>query len=378
MVPRSAVLYFILCGSCIAQSGHPSVYVYELPANLSDEVIHGVYQESWLYTAGYDFEADLWLHQQVTQSPARTWDPSEAQLFYIPILPTRFLHMTMSESVHWDEAVNKSGEYIREALAVVQQQPYWAIRNGRDHFFALTADYARCIHLNTLPRSVWGDISIVQHLGDLVLRQGGWPCYDPDADILLPTLLPQHVVPLTPVFGKERKISVLYRFGVTSPTSKFTYHTRVIRSELHSQHLHNAIPLSDWSLHNMNETLQDMTNSLFCVCPPGVVAHTSRFWKALRRGCIPVTFFRGYDLPFAGAIDYSAATVNISPDNINTMSSILIDILGDPVKLLSLQRNVERIQQLFVWESQQQTSALEDLFWDEMSKRSASMYQVAA
>lgn len=215
---------------------------------------------------------------------------------------------------------------------------------------------------------------MVQHLGDLVLRENGWPCYDPSTDILLPGYLPQYVAPTTPVFGKaERQVSVLYRFGTSGPTAGHKYHTRLIRSELRKQHEQNPIPHSDWSARSVNQTLQDMTNSIFCVAPPGVVAHTSRFWRALRRGCIPVTFFRAYDLPFSSVIDYSAASVNIQPDNIQSMYSVLTSILRNPAKLLSLQQGVEKIQNMIVWEEHKSSVGLHQLLWDELSKHAAQV-----
>ena len=371
--------FALITVSARAQDSLPSVYVYDLPKHLTD-VVYGTYQEKWLSENSYEYEADLWVHEQVMHSPARTWQPATASLFYIPVLPTRYLHMTLSPSVGWHEAVNKSGEYLREALDIVQQQPYWARRNGRDHFVTMTADSARCTHLNALPRDIWGDLAVVQHLGDLVLRENGWPCYDPDADLLLPGFLPEYAAPLTPVFSKERTITVLYRFGTSGPTAGHKYHSRLVRSELRRHFEKSVIPLSDWTARSVNDTLQDMTQALFCVCPPGVVAHTSRFWKALRRGCIPVTFFRAYELPFSDVIDYRAASVNIQPDNIATMSSVLTDILGNPEKLLSLQQNVEKIQNMIVWEGQTHNSSfssVQQLFWNELSRRSAHMYKFA-
>ena len=59
----------------------------------------------------------------------------------------------------------------------------------------MTADSARCAHLRALPRSLWGDLSVIMHLGDLVFREEGIPCFDPDADILLPAFNPQQREP---------------------------------------------------------------------------------------------------------------------------------------------------------------------------------------
>ena len=204
-------------------------------------------------------------------------------------------------------------------------------------------------------------------MGDLCKREFGYPCYDPSKDILLPGYLPQSTAPATPVF-QDRQISVLYRFSSSGHTAESKYHSRLIRTELLHEHELHPIPLSDWALRSVNDTLHDMTNSTFCVAPPGVVAHTSRFWKALRRGCIPVTFFRAFDLPFSSAIDYQAATVNIQPDNVQSMSSVLTSILSNPDKLLSLQLNVEKIQKMIVWWDEQSIAGVEHLFWDQISK----------
>ena len=368
----------LFVGACFAQHLLPKVYVYDLPKGLTDDVIHGLYQQDWLKAVSYEYEADLWLHWQILNSPARTYEPDSAQLFYIPVLPTRLLHLTLSPEVGWLEAANKSGEYLWEALSIVKQQPYWAKANGRDHFLAMTADAARCVHLTALPRSVWGDISIVHHLGDLVMRGNGWPCYDPELDILLPGFLPESAAPATSVFGSERNTNVLFRFGTTGHEATHEYHSRLVRSEVRTHFESKAwsIPQSDWSKRSINDTLHDMSHSIFCVCPPGVVAHTSRFWKALRRGCIPVTFFRAYDLPFSDVIDYQAAIVNVQPDNIHTMSSVLAAILSNPAKLASLQQNVERIQRILMWESDSfsSRSGIVQLFWNALSSRTQQMY----
>ena len=40
-------------------------------------------------------------------------------------------------------------------------------------------------------------------------------------------------------------------------------------------------------------------------------------WRALALGCIPVTFFRAVELPFARrlGLDYSQCVVNVQPDD---------------------------------------------------------------
>ena len=143
------------------------------------------------------------------------------------------------------------------------------------------------------------------------------------------------------------------------------------------------MPGADWRERSINDTLQDMANAIFCVCPPGITAHTSRFWKALRSGCIPVTFSGGYDLPFSSVIDFASATVNIQPDNIHTLSLVLSEVLDNSAKLMSLRNNVARIQNMIVWETESLDNRLHDggmqkLLWNELSRRTQNMYTYAA
>ena len=42
----------------------------------------------------------------------------------------------------------------------------------------------------------------------------------------------------------------------------------------------------------VQETDADMARSLFCVCAPGATQDTTRLFKAILKGCIPITFFR--------------------------------------------------------------------------------------
>ena len=66
------------------------------------------------------------------------------------------------------------------------------------------------------------------------------------------------------------------------------------------------------------QTDADMAAATFCLCPPGATQDSTRMWRALLRGCIPVTFFRANDLPFARhlGIAYSDFVVNLQPDDV--------------------------------------------------------------
>ena len=346
----------------------PAVYVYELSYHLTEAVVSATYQESWLLGeyGGYEYEADLWVHDKMTNGPWRVSNPENANAFYIPILPTRYLHQMMNASVSWQEARLLSSVYVEEALQMVKRHPYWARHNGRDHFVTMTADSARCTHLRAASKVLWGNLSVIMHLGDPSMRQDGMPCYQPGQDILLPAYNPLQIEPVASVSLHPRNITVLYRFGTTGPTASHRYHDRFIRSEIRTNYEAHAVRGSDWEIKNIKQTMDDMSRAMFCVCPPGVVAHTSRFWRSLRRGCIPVTFFQGYQLPFSDSIDYASFTVNILPDSIHTMHDVLTSLLNNRSRQQSLQHQIQQIQPLLVWDG---TAGIQTLFGTELSAR---------
>ena len=49
----------------------------------------------------------------------------------------------------------------------------------------------------------------------------------------------------------------------------------------------------------------------------GSTQDSARVWRALALGCIPVTFFRAAELPFARrlGLDYTRFSVNVQPDD---------------------------------------------------------------
>lgn len=91
--------------------------------------------------------------------------------------------------------------------------------------------------------------------------------------------------------------------------------------------------------HCMQETDADMASSIFCVCAPGATQDTTRLFRAILKGCIPVTFFRANDLPFARflGVPYEEFLLNIQPDDYAQLNARVGSILGSPQRLRHMQ-----------------------------------------
>ena len=60
----AVALWFCVAHSALLTAqAEPRVYVYNLPKRLTEDVVTGPYQESWLQPpdGGWEYEADLWV-----------------------------------------------------------------------------------------------------------------------------------------------------------------------------------------------------------------------------------------------------------------------------------------------------------------------------
>ena len=89
------------------------------------------------------------------------------------------------------------------------------------------------------------------------------------------------------------------------------------------------------------------------MCPPGQAQWTTRFFRALHQGCIPVTFWVNSDLPYKTVgLDFSQFTVNVAPPQLGAVNHVLLTIMNDPPRLLRMQQALAAAQHFFSWNPQ--------------------------
>ena len=108
------------------------------------------------------------------------------------------------------------------------------------------------------------------------------------------------------------------------------------------------------------ETLGDMASSVFCAAPPGQTQDSVRVFRAIIKGCIPVTFYRGNDRPFERhlRVPWDAFSVNLQPDDYDQLNRVLQGILDDPKRLQGLQNALAAVQRHFLWDPEVQDGVL--------------------
>ncbi|CAL8466706.1 g6242 [Coccomyxa elongata] len=377
------------------------IYIYDLPSEFNEDLKELPVQ--W-HPEQYDY--DQVLHRHFSNSVLRTDDPEKAQLFFIPVYLGRHYNWFWQQwstpgkawDVHkdclphhtppecfwdkWDRAKQATSELVRKALAHVRERhPYWDKRNGADHFMVFSYDHGRCDMAVNLRHSEWGQMFAIQSYGDLTYTNKpevpplaqpwrednytwdgpkAWACFRPNADVLVPMYYTYAAADIVSPFAGSREITALMRFGYEIGDGKnlVEHYGHRLRYELIEYWKENPLEGSQQGLKSVEETEADMANAVFCVCAPGQTQDTVRVYRAILKGCIPVTMFRANDLPFARflGMPYDSFMVNVQPDDYRELNSVLSRILADTARLRRMQEALEVHQRYFVWDEAEEKS----------------------
>ncbi|GJP44110.1 hypothetical protein CLOM_g3514 [Closterium sp. NIES-68] len=341
----------------------PFVYIYDLGPQLTAKVLKLPLE--W-YSEQYDLEKHLTeMLMKRTDNPVRTMDPEQASLFFVPFYVSRYLFSFFhNDQKNMRQCIQKSSlAWTRVLEAVRTKFPYFNRTNGRDHFSILTLDHGRCHSLTFVDPRLVGEMFFISYNGDKLVRsnhagtdidmqllsyQYGGPvdpsipdiaCYMPDRDIVVPVVV-RDQVPFVSPFAWPRKWTAIFRF-VASPHKQVLLS---IRKAIIQVAKNDMAPGWDMFPKSEERTDGDWQHSVFCICPPGHSQWTSRPFKALISGCIPVTFFREHDNPWQDTLNYESFSINIDPDDVPSLKERLAK-----ADVPQLQKGVQQVQALFRW-----------------------------
>ncbi|GJP33811.1 hypothetical protein CLOM_g18320 [Closterium sp. NIES-68] len=353
------------------EDDRPFIYVYDLGPAYTDKILQ--LEPSW-YSHQYDVEKYM-TELLIASNAVRTVDPYKASLFFVPFFSAR---LTLYHFKDWDNnmrhAVEEASKVWTEILTTVRKNyPFFNRTNGRDHFSILTLDHGRCHSLTFVDPGLVGEMFFVTYNGDKLVRSihaskernmqaitynyklpvdaslPDIPCYMPDRDIVVPVLVAKGL-PLVSPFEGERDKAVLFRFGAGQHHGvPIWHHGHQIRKELLELYKHAGYNGWDFAEKGEKETDPDWQRAVFCICPPGHSQWTSRPFKALMSGCIPVTFFREHDNPWGDELEYSSFSINVDPDNIWQLKERIDAVKNQPELVQRMQKNIIGVQELFRW-----------------------------
>eukprot|EP00940_MAST-03C_sp_MAST-3C-sp2_P001660 g1660.t1 len=359
------------------------IYVYDLPSPFTDGAVQANAQCSpnapkidWQTK----YSTEVYIHQRLLKSPLRTLDPEEADLFYVPVYTSCYLHARATKFVKGYVYIYKAYLYVR------QKYPYWNRTLGRDHVWTFSHDMGGCVApYEELRNSIW-----ITTTGEMTSRKGaytnytkiydhtfyrirdfGKPCFSPWKDVVMPPMLRDPLVLEARQPSGElmiaRKRDVLASFrGAVMKSRTYSRGIRQLWSSIYRDdsevRVHVVNPNHEKEPNYKFNYFDDMATSTFCLCPPGWASWTPRVFEAIILSCIPVIVSDANKLPFETRTNYSDIAVFVPEKDAGRVKEILKAI--PQTRIESMRRGLAKVWQRFLYDETASGDAFDFIMMD--------------
>ncbi|CAN8243918.1 unnamed protein product [Cochlearia groenlandica] len=295
------------------------VYVYDLPKEFNTDLLQNcrhlnIYtdmcphvandglgkrlRENGTWFATHQFIAEMIFHARAKNHPCRTWEPNEADVFYVP-----FYGGLYASSAFRERNLTKRDDLAVRFVDFLTGQRWWKRSNGRDHFLALgrtawdfmrvnddVADSDEDFGANKLMK-----MPRVMNMSVLTVERHPW---EGDNQFGIP--YPSYFHPYTSAEmvtwqEKMRNVERPHLFSFVGGTRK-GLEKAAIRDELIKQCNGSSrcellkCESVGTRCHDPMKVLEVMTRSRFCLQAPGDSFTRRSTFDAILAGCIPVFF----------------------------------------------------------------------------------------
>jgi hypothetical protein len=381
-----------------AKRKRPLIYIYDLDPLYNQRLLQYRIPSSWCvhrryHSENFTMHTDFWgyaletmFHELLLQSPHRTFDPEEADFFYVPVYMACLIYpVTGYADFPWFPGpgglrVQQASSMVLEVKQWIDSRfPYWKKRGGKDHIWLFTHDEGACWAPDEVTPSIWlthwgrtdlNHTSNSAHAGDNYTFEivsprlpNGWlsstskahPCYRPDRDLVIPSVKSHHHYSQSPLMGrrsvKHRNILFLFRGDVGK--RRLSHYSRGVRQLLYqlSKELgwreKHQVFIGD--VDDVKGDYSDLlTRSKFCLVPAGD-GWSARSEDSILHGCIPVVIQDGVHVSFESILDWPSFSIRIPEAEVNRTVEILLSISGR--KLRSYQSRLSKVWHRFRWGS---------------------------
>jgi len=246
--------------------------------------------------------ADVGFHDFFRASPLRTFNPEEADYFFVPTYACCHQLAGFHDFDGLDETHSE----------VVRNLPYLARSGGRDHIFAFHYVDLFPSWRRHIARSVFltpeTEVGFERSRADFALDQKSFPPFDPDKDLSVPPYINmqdvlgfhhhakpmaerQHIAAFTGKLWADVAEATDVRGRVAALARRPGFAIRAYAS------------ISDMLGPTGMQSL--MGDARFCLIPRGRAAWSVRFFESLWAGCVPVLLSDHYEPPFDALFDIS-------------------------------------------------------------------------
>ncbi|KAG2501893.1 hypothetical protein HYH03_000391 [Edaphochlamys debaryana] len=378
----------------------PLIYVYDVPPAFTTRMLQYALVSTackWRVWGGrnhseptaWTYSVETLLHELLLQSKHRTFDPEEADFFYVPFYVTCYFWPIMGWVDHpWWHAPNVEQRPYHGANMVTElhewlttQLPWWKRRGGRDHIFLTAADEGACwmptaVYKNSIMLTHWGRMD-PDHTSntayipdnytfeiqpywkdwpgyDFNQRIAGHPCYDPKKDLVIPAFKwpgHYHQSPLLGAAPLERDILLFFKGDVGA--HRLPHYSRGIRQKLfnlaveHKWFDKHRIVIGTGE-HVRGDYSQLLARSKFCLVAPGD-GWSPRAEDAILHGCVPLIVMDEVHAVYESILDYDSFSIRIRESALEAVPDILNAVT--PAHLAKMQRHLAKVWHRFAYAS---------------------------
>ncbi|KXZ53466.1 hypothetical protein GPECTOR_7g916 [Gonium pectorale] len=354
----------------------PLIYVYDLEPLYQSKLLQYRVSPPWCVHRRHDFHfnntiwSDMWvyaadtmLHELLLISDHRTFDPEEADFFYVPHYAS-CLPFPIGIWADYPWFKGTGGPRIRQMVNMLMETvdwinttyPFWQRRGGRDHIWLFTHDEGACWAPNVLNSSIWlthwgrldpdhkSQSAFAEDSYDTDFRNPlqpegyrvhiqGHPCYNPDkararGDLVIPAFKNPQAYrrgPLAASAPRSRDIFFFFR-GEVGKNRKPGY-SRGVRQKVYRMASEGGWAQQHKSLVGDRKEIEGdysdlLSRSIFCLVAGGD-GWSARLEDAVLHGCIPVIIMDRVHAVFESILDVDSFSVRIAEANVDRILEIL-------------------------------------------------------
>ncbi|KAL8197883.1 hypothetical protein R6Q57_030119 [Mikania cordata] len=308
------------------------VYVYELPAK---------YNVDWLSNprcSNHLFASEVAIHRALMRSDFRTFDPTEADFFFVPV----YVSCNFS-TVNGFPAIGHARSLLSSAVEFISSElPFWNRSNGSDHVFVASHDYGACFHAME-DRAIAAGIPEFMN-NSIILQTFGvkyqHPCQNVVNIVIPPYISPENVQStlLKSPITVQRDIFAFFR-------GKMEVHPKNVSGRFYSKRVRTEILRKYGNdrrfylkRHRFAGYQSEIVRSVFCLCPLGWAPWSPRLVESVALGCIPVIIADGIRLPFESTVPWPEISLTVRENDVAKLSGVLDYVAA--TNLSAIQRNL--------------------------------------
>ncbi|MED6135174.1 putative xyloglucan galactosyltransferase gt17 [Stylosanthes scabra] len=246
---------------------------------------------SWFAT--HQFIAEMIIHARLENHPCRTWDPTEARLFYVP-----FYGGLYASSVFREANLTQRDSLIVDLVDFLQSQPRFSVNNGRDHFLALgrTAwDFMRTPDGPDFGANILLNLPSVKNMSVLTVERQPWQGKNqfgiPYPSYFHPRSLTELAKWQNGIRHSQRPHLFSFVGGPRKGLKKAQIRDEILKQCRNSEKCELVqCGRGAGKCHDPMAVLEVMTKSRFCLQAPGDSFTRRSTFDSILAGCVPVFF----------------------------------------------------------------------------------------